>query len=133
MRIVDEALPSAFRPQGASGDVDSILHVANRLAVIYRAALEWKLDFRRVEVHPEASKLRSVASTGCDRMVADIERFSGELDTALKQAVQSLRSGNRVSIEVKLTLSGWERVAELELELDHIGSLFRSGRLGEAD
>jgi hypothetical protein len=133
MRLIHEALPAALGPDGVSGSVDSILHVANRLAVIYRAALEWKLDFRRVEVHPEASKLRSVVSTGCDGMVADIERFSAELDTALKQAVQNLRSGTPASVRVNLKLSGWEQIAEFQLELDRITSLFGSGRLSNAD
>lgn len=47
-RIVEYALPIAFGPPGVNGDPEAILYAVSRLAAIYQASVEWKLDFRRV-------------------------------------------------------------------------------------
>src|SRR2546426_703132 len=61
--IVNEALQAAFGLPGQSGDPEAILYASHRLAGTYRTALEWKLEFERLDVPEEMETLRLLTGT----------------------------------------------------------------------
>ena len=127
-RILSEALPRALGPPGVSGDPGAILHCAKRLAGIYRTALEYRLDFGRVELHPELEKLKAAAARLSDNVVREVEDFSSNFDRDLKQAIIEARAGKKVEANamLKLTSSGTEEYSE---EVRRVTALCLSGAL----
>lgn len=127
-KVINEALPIAFGPPGTSGDPERILHAANRLADTYRIALEWKLDFQRITLPKEMTKLRSIVGCFLDNVIADIEKFSRTLADTLPGAIQARRAGQKADITFTLVLTTPE-LTELEPELSRIVGLVQSGVL----
>ena len=129
-RIVKQALPVALGPAGVSGDVDALLHAATRLAAVYENALEWKLDFLRLDLHPELTGLRAITSRFCDNVVSDIETFSHELQDGMRQALEALKSGSSCKLQVSLTFTSCEEVvSQMQCEMERLSGLFESGEV----
>lgn len=120
-------LPSAFGPPGISGDAEAILYVADRLANLYRATLEWKLDFRRMALPAEMERLRSIEAGYCDNMVREIEEFSRKLKEFLSVAIPSLHAGRPARLDLWMT---WPDRGEYNQEADRVLRLIQSGALG---
>jgi len=127
-QIIHEALPQAFAPPGTRGDAEAILYCANRLAEVYKNAMEWKLDFARAEVAPDLDNLKAATARFCDNMVQEIEEFSLKLNRELKQAVADAQSGKKVELHMMLTLTS-PGTAEIEKELQRLRALIASGEL----
>ncbi len=77
--LFQDALSSAYGPPGQSADPDAILYVANRVGAIYRAALDWKLDFFRLLIDERLFKFRELAAALCDNIVSEVEEHAREL------------------------------------------------------
>jgi hypothetical protein len=129
-RIVNEVLPVALGPAGSSGDAESLLHVASRLASVYENALEWKLDFLKLDLHSELTKLREITSHFCDTLVSDLEKFSKDLQCGIQQAVKAQKAGEPYKLNITLRFgSGGGVLSQIEQELTRLGELFESGEL----
>jgi hypothetical protein len=126
--LIYEAFPAAVGPPGVSGDPEAILYVANRLSEAYRAALEWKLDFRRIALPEEMRNLRSTLERFCDNMIIEVEKFSHNLKESLSDAIQRARTGQPVKIELALELTMPDQ-SEFKAELARVLSLVQSGAL----
>lgn len=126
--LFERALPAAFGPPGTSGDPEAIFYVAKRLAGVYRNALEFKLDFQRFQVPEELERLRLLAATFCDNMVAEIEEFSQKLKTSLTKAIEATRKGQSVKVELNLILTV-PHGAGLEEEAARLRGLVEAGAL----
>jgi len=127
-KVIDGALPIAFGPLGTSGDPERILHAANRLADTYRTALEWKLDFLRIALPQEMTKLQGIVGCFLDNVIVDIEKFSRTLADSLPSAIQATLAGQKVNLTFTLELTTPE-LPEFELELSRIASLIECGAL----
>ena len=127
-RLIKQALPAAFGPPGTSGDPEAIFYVAKRLGEFYRNLLEWKLDYQRFEVPEEMERLRLLAATICDNIVAELEEFSHELKTSLTNAMEAVGKGQSVKVHLTLTLTVPD-LAELNQEIARINGLVKSGAL----
>ena len=101
--LFNVAWPSAIGAPGKPADREAIVYVAERIAAVYKNALEWKLDFERLELPDSLGRLRSLASCMCDNMITEIEEYSSKLKTLTAEAVLAARMGQRV--EVKLTFT----------------------------
>ena len=128
--IVNEALQAAFGLPGQSGDPEAILYAAHRLAATYRTALEWKLEFERLDVPEEMETLRLLTGSFCDNMVAEVEEFSHTLKRSIPDAVARAQAGQRVELKLTLKLTVPDRNQEYQHELQRIEGLIQSGMLG---
>ena len=124
--VVDNVLPFAFGPAGASGDPEAILYAANRLATIYRNALEWKSSFLRVDLPAELHQLRSIGSSMCNNMIVEIEDFTHRVQEELARAVQLMDTGQPAVVRLTLNITVPD-LSEMQLEMDRIGGLIQTG------
>jgi hypothetical protein len=130
-RAIRQALPVAFGPPGVSGDPGAILHAANRLAAVYKAALEWKLDFRRIALPAEIERLRAITEKICDNIVSEVEEFSRVLKDSLTTAVSNAQDGRQATVQLCLTLTVPDQ-SELGPEMNRVVALIRSGALANS-
>jgi hypothetical protein len=124
--MIKSALPFGFGPPGVSGDPEEILYAADRLAGIYRRALEWKLEFLCLVVPAELEKLRSIASRFCDNIVPEVEEFSRKLSGSLATAISDMRLGKQGTVNMTLTLTMPDD-CDVQPEFDRITSLIKAG------
>ena len=126
--LFDNALSAALGPQGQPGDPQAIIYVANRIGAVYRSVLQWKLDFFCMSVDPQLLKLRSLASSLCDNVVAEFEEFAQELSTKLASALNAPAGSppTTLSVVLKLTLPDQTNTAK---ELESISNLIASREL----
>ena len=130
MTVVKEVLPAAFGPQGAPGDAEAIMYAAKRIADIYRAGLEWKLDFPRVVVPNEFQRLRLLAACLCDNFPSEIEEFCRTFREAVPRAIAAQRSGDAAKVHVVLKLS-YPDLTECNAEAARLAVLIASGRFSQ--
>jgi hypothetical protein len=125
--LLNQALPSALGPPGQPGNADAILYVASRIGSIYRAVLEWKLEFLRLSVDEALISLRSIASCVCDNAVIELEEFASELSTKLRGALAAPKDiSQEVTILLALTVPD---VAKFRDEMARVTLLIQSGKL----
>ncbi len=121
----DTALPEAFGPAGQPGNAEQILYVANRIGAVYRASLEWKLDFYRLILNEQLLHLRSITASLLDNSIVEIEettiRLSKELVEDLSKPPDTPGS---VNITLRLTIPD---LTELQNELTRLNSLDWTG------
>jgi len=67
--LFEEGLRAACGPTGQGGNPDTIIYVANRIGGVYRAALEWKLDFYRLLIEERLLTLRDLCVGLFDHLV----------------------------------------------------------------
>ena len=128
-RVIREVLPAALGPPGVGGDPEAILHAANRLSAAYGSALEWKLDFYRLDLHPEFDKVRAISSSFCDNMVAEIETFSHSLNSAIEKAETDRKAGRPATVGLTLTLTIPKVLDQLEEELGRVSAMIKAGEI----
>ena len=126
--LFNVAWPAAIAPPGHPADPEALVYVAEKIAAVYKSALEWKLDFERIEEPDGFDRLKSIASSLCDNMVSEIEEYSSKLRVLTNDAVCAARLGQKaeVALTLKLTvpdLTGYEE------ELARVTALFESGDL----
>ena len=73
-------------------------------------------------------RLRLLAATICDNIVAVLEEFSHELKTSLTNAMEAVGKGQSVKVHLTLTLTVPD-LAELNQEIARINGLVKSGAL----
>jgi hypothetical protein len=128
-RVINKALPAALGPPGEPGDVEAILHSASGLGHAYRDALDWKLDFFRLDLHHELAEMNRIVSILCDNMVREIELFSRDLSVGLKTALVDLDAKRPASINVKLTLTMPPFLDRFEAEQERVFALMEAGEI----
>ena len=121
-------MPIAFGLPGVSGDPEVILYCANRLAGVYRNSLEWKLDFRRIEVTRQPERLRVISETLSDNFVRELEAFNVSVRDSLARMIAAAQAGEDAHIPVILTMSVPDTSA-FHAELDRLKMLVNSGEL----
>jgi hypothetical protein len=124
--IIKSALPVGFGPPGVSGDPEGILYAADRLAGIYRRALEWKPEFLCLVLPAELEQLRSIVSRFCDNIVPEFEEFSRKLSGSLATAISDMRLGKQGTASLTLTVTMPDH-CDLQPEFDRITRLIKAG------
>jgi hypothetical protein len=124
--LLNVAWPSAIGPHGKPADPEAIVYVAERIAAVYRNALDWKLDFERLGTPEELCRLKSLASCLCDNMVAEVEEYSSKLKALTSEAVRAARLGQKAEVKLTLTLTAPD-LTEYTEELRRVTDLYNSG------
>jgi hypothetical protein len=126
--LFNVAWPDAIGPPGKPADPEAIVYVAERIAAVYRNALDWKLDFERLGTPEELCRLKSLASCLCDNMVAQVEEYSSKLKALTSEAVRAVRLGGKAEVKLTLTLTVPDLTEYME-ELRRVTDLYSSGAL----
>lgn len=118
-QIFNVALQEALGPSGVAGNPDLIEYVARRAADTARAAVNWSLDFTRVDVDEPFKPLMAIASEFSRQIVDQIWEFPNRLDAQLQIALEAKARGDpmphlRVTIEIDTSDVGKQAVAEIE-------------------
>jgi hypothetical protein len=127
--IFNEAWPDALGAPGASGDPESLVHTAKKVANVYKAALEWKLDFNCLIVPKQATNLKIAASNLMDDVVLQIEKFVSNYNKQLAAAVSAIRTGQtglRINMRIAPELPG---LPAFQSEMQRVSDLVASGKL----
>ena len=128
-RIFKQVLPIGLAPAGVSGDAELIVHAAQKIADVYREALEWKLDLNRLIVPPEVQKLKDLVGRFCDNLIVDIETFSDRCSRLIPEAIVAARAGQaRIQVDLTLKLSSPPLDGYAE-EFQQVNNLIRTGKL----
>lgn len=118
-RVLNGGIVTAVGEPGKPGNIQRIEHVASRIADVYLQAIEWTLEFNRLNVEPELEKLMHLASNFSSNMLGEIELFSTELYGKLQLALANHSPGEAVNFT--LTLSAPE-TGEYTEELQRIAN-----------
>ncbi len=98
------ALKEAVGPPGQTGDSEKILYVASRVGLLYRAALEWKIDFYRIRVDEPLVRLRDIVASMLDNAVSEMEEFATSTHERLADAIVASKEAP-TSLEAMLQIT----------------------------
>lgn len=126
--LVNVALPEAFGAPGVAGDPESIVYVARKLGEVYRSALEWTLEFRRVNVDEDFRELVRISSKMLSNVISEIEEFSENIRQQLNEILNNwpqLDETRTLEFILKLTVPD---MSELSREFRRLEKLYGFGQ-----
>lgn len=103
-RALNGGITKAMGESGQPGDVKRIEHVALRIADGYAQAIEWTLEFHRVNVEPEFQKLMILASELSGNVLNEIEQFASTLFDKVSYTLANHAQGDVVEFTLALTV-----------------------------
>ncbi len=124
--IVNVALQDALGPDGVPGDPEKLLYAAQRLAEMYRHAIEWAIDTRRVAVaDDEYKEIVRIVGTFLNNVITEVEVFSERILRETEEAIANnlnLRGEKKVlDFTLTITLFGLE---EFRQEMKRLRELY---------
>jgi hypothetical protein len=105
--LINKTLTVAVGPPGQPGDVTQIAYTARRTGEIFRALIQWGIDFKKLDVPEPLTKLVAIASGFNRQVIASIEDMSEGMLKEMNQALERVANGEKgitVSFNVKLQL-----------------------------
>jgi hypothetical protein len=122
--LINVALQEALGPPGVAGDAESIVYVAQKLAELYRSAIEWTLEFRRVEVDDDFRNLVRISSRLLSNSINEIEEYSENMHREIREAINTLPPpGEKRTLNFTLTITAPD-MSDLYQELSRIRHLY---------
>jgi hypothetical protein len=125
--LINVALPEAFGAPGVAGDPESIVYVAQKLGEVYRSAIEWTLEFRRVNADEDFRKLVRITSMMLSNVIKEIEEFSENMHKQLNELLNNWPQPGEtriLDISLKLTVPD---MSELDEEVERLEQLYGFG------
>lgn len=107
----------AVGPKGQPGDIHRIIHLATRFADGYLAAIEWTLEFRRVDVDDSLARLLELASELSSNMIREMREYAEGLRERIETALLNAEKGGTVSFILVLTVAD---MSEFEAEMARV-------------
>lgn len=110
---------AAFGKPGEPGDLDRILHMAERFTSVYEEFMDWAARLRGCTVNNEHARnafnaLAKTADENLESMRDFVDRFFAEVDTAVDKS----EAGETVNVELVVTLTlNDELIGEFNEEL----------------
>ncbi|MGD8452699.1 MAG: DUF4062 domain-containing protein [Phycisphaerae bacterium] len=105
VRALDKLLNTTWPEAAAAGNPRKIIYVAKRVGDIYRTAIDWSLQFRRVHVDDDFRRLLGTASRASCSCVDVIEALSTQISHAVKQTLDTpIKEGETVSPTIRVRL-----------------------------
>jgi Domain of unknown function (DUF4062) len=118
--LIERALVEAMAPKGVPANPEHLVYVAKRLGSIYRATLEWKIDFQTIAPSPHFQLACNLCAQFAQNLLQAFEKFVSELEKTIGEAVEARRLGKTYSGTVSLVFDVPVN-PELSAELDRIG------------
>jgi len=104
-QIVNVALQEALGPPGITGDAEKIVYVATTLSEVYRNAIEWAIECKRVEVDDEKyTEIVRLTGTLTDDMIREIESWSEKILKETQEALANPPGPNDEPRTLRFTL-----------------------------
>lgn len=103
-KLVNDTLKTAWGPPGVPGNEDQIVYVGKRIGDIYRAGIQWGIDFKRLEAPKTVNKLIQIASSYNRELIENIEAISKTLCTDLATSLKRIANGE-TGIKINLNFS----------------------------
>lgn len=104
-KIINTALPIAVRPAGEPGNVDEIVYVAENFIKVYKAILEWALEFDAVSADDNFLALLSASRKLSVNIVEDIEQYVERYNKTLNEKLlQPFDENNPLYIDLSWDL-----------------------------
>ncbi|MGA9351759.1 MAG: DUF4062 domain-containing protein [Anaerolineae bacterium] len=123
-QIFGQVLQDALGPPGVPGNPELIVYVAQKLAEVYKTAILWSLEIRRVHVEEELRNLVRIVSRMPANMIREIEEYSERIFREMREALATpAKPGEVRTLEfiLKLTMPGNE---EFEEELNRLRRVY---------
>lgn len=112
-------LKPAVGPKGQPGDIHRIVHLATRFADGYLAAIEWALEFRRIDVDDSLSRLLELASKLSSNMIREMREYAEGLREQIEAALSNAQKEGTVSFTLVLTVGD---MSEFEVEMARVAN-----------
>lgn len=109
----------AVGPKGKPGDIHRIVHLATRFADGYLAAIEWTLEFRRVDVGDSLARLLELASELSSNMIREMREYAEGLREGIEAALLNVEKGESASFTLVLTVGD---MSEFEAEMARVAT-----------
>lgn len=97
-------LEKAVGPPGHPGDIRRIVHLATRFADGYLEAIEWALEFRRVDVEEDLARLMELSANLSSNIIREMREFAEGLPERIDHALKNPPEGNKASFVLTLTV-----------------------------
>lgn len=121
--LLNVAIHEALGPQGSPGDPEHIVYVARRLAHIYKALLEWTIDFNLVDAESAFERILQLYAKFSDVVIAEFEGMPIRIITEIDKAVVADRRGDTYIADMRFTF-GVPDTTELHEEFQRLGRVF---------
>ncbi len=102
-QALNGGITKAVGEPGQPGDIKRIEHIALRIADGYFQAIEWALEFHRLNVEPDLQRLMTLASHFSDSVLKEIEEFAARLFDDVSYALANHAPGDAVNFTLTLT------------------------------
>lgn len=103
-QALNGGITKAVGEPGQPGDIKRIEHVASRIADGYVQAIEWTLEFHRLNVEPELQRLMTLASQFTVNVLKEIEEFAARLFDDVSHVLANHTPGDVVKFTLTLTV-----------------------------
>ena len=103
-QALNGGITKAVGEPGQPGDIKRIEHIALRIADGYFQAIEWALEFHRLNVEPDLQRLMTLASHFSDSVLKEIEEFAARLFDDVSYALANHAPGDAVNFTLTLTV-----------------------------
>jgi Domain of unknown function (DUF4062) len=102
--LVNAHLSAALGPPGLPGDAVAIIFVAQRVAAVYSAAIEWAQHVRRTQAPDECGALLYELARLPESMIEEIERFGPNCVSQIENALATSTGGAPIQLMVEMQL-----------------------------
>lgn len=110
----------AVGPPGQPGSLRHIVHLATRFADGYAAAIDWTLEFYRVDADPELERLIHLGSGFSSNIIKEMREFAEGLPERIAAALRDHPNGGHVNFVLTLTVP---ELHEFEAEMTRLTGL----------
>jgi Domain of unknown function (DUF4062) len=99
------AIQEAIGPPGVSGNPSLLAYVAQKIAGIDEALMQWRLDFAMVQGPADFSRLFELAAKTAIDAITKLESLADLLDSEIDKAIAASERGEHYPANVVLTLT----------------------------
>jgi hypothetical protein len=113
-KLLNVAMQEALGPEGAPGNPEHIVYVARRVSGLYKAALQWAIEFNHVDVDPEFQRALHLASELTNSFILEIESMPQKFVAETDKGVTARQRGEAYTPNLRFTLNAPDNSALLQ-------------------
>lgn len=121
-KLLTPIIKEAMGEQGVAGDPEKLVYVAQRIAKVRKAFLEWSLEFNLAEIQPECERLFSLLSASSNDVIEKLESLPEKVFLETDKAVEADKRGERYVANIALIFT-MVNAAEVEAEFTRLRNL----------
>ena len=117
--LIERAFVEAMQPAGIPANPEHQVYVARRLGSVYRATLQWKIDFHSISPDPNFERACVLSVEYAANVLQGFEQFAPELEAMIEAGLEAKRTGKPFSGVVNLRFN-FPINHELSVELERL-------------